>query len=291
MKIVHILGGLGNQMFQYAFALALKEEFPDEEIRVDIHSFHGYNLHNGYEIERIFGKHIMHASILEISKVSWPLPHYRLWQLGNKILPLRKYMIRDKSFPSKFDFSSVKNYHYFIGYWGQSKFFEKYRNQIIKIYTFPEIKDSNNLKAKKFIEDDKTAFIHVRRGDYINHPTLGNVCSLNYYSRAIDLLCNHYNYCRFIIFSNDIKWCKNAFKDILTNKDILYVDWNKGTNSYRDMHLMSLCNAGIIANSSFSYWGAWLADAEVIVRPDKWTVNSGYLEDIILPNWITIRTD
>lgn len=285
MKIVHVLGGLGNQMFQYAFAIALKNEFPTDVIKIDVSTFNGYNLHNGFEIEKIFGKHLQHASFIDICKVSWPFFHYRLWQIGMRILPQRSSMVRDKAFPTEFKFESIQNKKYFLGYWGQSKFFEKYRNEILKVFSFPKITDNNNLHAIDFIKSKKTAFIHVRRGDYINHPTLGGVCTVEYYVRAIHRLRTEFNYNHFIVFSNDIPWCRETFKEQLSDSETLFVDWNKGVNSFRDMQLMSYCQSGIIANSSFSYWGAWLSDAEIILRPEKWTNGEGYLKDILPEKW------
>lgn len=291
MKIVNILGGLGNQLFQYAFAIALKEEFPEEEIKVNTSCFRGYPLHNGFEIENIFpGLNIPHASTKDLFNVAWPWTHYRLWQIGSRFLPQRSSMAIDTKYKEDFSFEMIKKKSYFDGYWQSPKFFEKYRKAIKKEFRFPTIDedDKKNLDCIKFIENNKTAFIHVRRGDYINHPKFGNICTLEYYNQALEILNGKYEYQQYLVFSNDIDWCKENLGLNKVGKEIVYVDWNLKSNSFRDMQLMSLCNAGIIANSSFSWWGAWLGNLETVVCPAKWTNIKNHRDDIMPNNWIKI---
>ena len=90
MKIVKILGGLGNQMFQYALFLSLKERFPHEQVMIDTSCFRNYPLHNGFEVDRIFAQKAPVASWRNILKVAYPYPNYRFWKIGKYILPKRK---------------------------------------------------------------------------------------------------------------------------------------------------------------------------------------------------------
>ena len=90
MKIVNILGGLGNQMFEYAMYLALKDAHPQEEIKVCTRSFGGYGLHNGLEIQRIFGVELPEASLWQLTKVAYPFFNYKTWQVMRHFLPVRK---------------------------------------------------------------------------------------------------------------------------------------------------------------------------------------------------------
>ena len=92
MKIVKILGGLGNQMFQYALFLSLKERFPHEQVMIDTSCFRNYPLHNGFEVDRIFAQKAPVASWRDILKVAYPYPNYRFWKIGKYILPKRKTM-------------------------------------------------------------------------------------------------------------------------------------------------------------------------------------------------------
>lgn len=288
MKIVNIIGGLGNQLFQYAFAIAMKAEFPDEEVKINTLCFRGYPLHNGFELDRIFNLKLPLATILDLYKTAYPWGNYRLWQIGHNILPLRKSMIWDTELKRDFDFKQIADRRYFDGYWQSEKFFKNHKTEIRKAFTFPPITGNENLKAIDFINQNKTAFIHIRRGDYVNHPLYKDICTLEYYKKSIDLLRSKYNYHNFIIFSNDIKWCKGNLAKFLKNCEVLYADWNIGNKSYCDIQLMSMCDAGIVANSSFSWWGAWLSDAKIILCPHKWINNSKLDVDIIPSYWIKI---
>ena len=93
MKIIKIIGGLGNQMFQYALAIALQQQYKDEEIRLDLNCFRGYNKHQGYLLDEIFGRRFRAASLQEVARLAWPYPHYQLWRVGSRVLPRRQTMV------------------------------------------------------------------------------------------------------------------------------------------------------------------------------------------------------
>lgn len=290
MKIVNILGGLGNQMFQYAFAIALQNEYPDAVVKLNKSCFHGYKLHNGYELDKIFTIHLPSAGLIDLIRYAYPWLNYNLWRL-RRYLPIRKSMATDRDFRPSCDLTLAANKAYFDGYWQSPKYFEKYRDKIIEAFKMPKIIDEKNLNAVNFINRSKTAFVHIRRGDYINHPILGGVCTDIYYSNAISILRRNYDYDHFVVFSNDIDWCRNNLKELFKDCEVLFVDWNKGIESFRDIQLMSYCKAGIVANSSFSWWGAWLADSEVILCPEKWASVSGDHDKIIPNSWKKVSID
>jgi len=285
MKIVNIIGGLGNQMFQYAMAVTLKKAFPDEVVKINTSCFNGYHLHNGYELDRIFNVAIPQAKIRDLLDVAYPWIHYRLWQIGRRILPQRKDMAWDSDYKNGFLITDVADKRYFDGYWQSPKFFSKYRDDILNAMQFKEISEQKNIEALQFINYTKTAFVHIRRGDYMNHPVFGGICSDIYYHNGIHILRQEYGYHRFIVFSNDIEWCRQELSELFCGCDVIYADWNNRQDSYRDMQLMSNCRAGIIANSSFSWWGAWLSNSEIILCPTKWTNIKGHRDDIFPSEW------
>lgn len=289
MKIVNVIGGLGNQLFQYAFAIALKAEFPNEEVKINTICFRNYPLHNGYELDKLFKVEMQYATLSDLFKYAYPWWNYRLWQIGHNLLPLRHSMARDTNFKSHFNYKQIENKIYFDGYWQSPKFFNKHRDAILKAFVFPPITGDKNKDAISFINNAPTAFIHIRRGDYINHPLFGGICTLDYYKNAINILRNEYSYNQFLIFSTDIVWCQANLSDYLSDASIKYVDWNKGQNSHFDLQLMSKCKGGIVANSSFSWWGAWLANSEVIVCPSKWATDPNINSDIIPESWIKCK--
>ena len=118
MKIVKILGGLGNQMFQYALFLSLKERFSHEQVMIDTSCFRNYPLHNGFEVDRIFAQKAPVASWRNILKVAYPYPNYRFWKIGKYILPKRKTMcVERKNFSFDAAVLTRKGDCYYDGYW------------------------------------------------------------------------------------------------------------------------------------------------------------------------------
>ena len=287
VKIVNVIGGLGNQMFQYAFAIALQNEYPDSQIKINKSCFRGYNMHDGFQLERIFDIKLEYASVWDLMKYAYPWISYQLWRL-RRYLPERKSMTKDSYFRPNCDLTLAATKSYFDGYWQSPKYFEKYRDKILDAFKMPEIRDEKNLEALQFITQSKTAFIHVRRGDYLTHPHLGHICTEAYYSNAIKELKGNFGYNRFVIFSNEMNWCREKLPKLLSNSEICFVDWNSGVESYRDMQLMEHCSAGIVANSSFSWWGAWLGNKEIVLSPERWTDWGEALEVIVPKDWIRI---
>lgn len=157
-----------------------------------------------------------------------------------------------------------------------------------KWISFKDIKlDDKNKEALSKIVTYDSVFLHVRRGDYYSPryiKKLGGTCPLDYYEKAINHVLNKNKNVVFFVFSDDIEWVKQN----LHIPSPVYVDWNKGLNSYIDMYLMSNCKYAIIANSTFSYWGAKLGrKKEIVIYPTKW-VNEPYTAPTIFPNdWIT----
>ena len=95
MKIVRIIGGLGNQMFQYALALALKQQQKNEEVKLDLSAFRGYKKHGGFQLVQCFGTTLPAATWQEVAQLAWYYPHYQLWRLGHRVLPVRKTMLKE----------------------------------------------------------------------------------------------------------------------------------------------------------------------------------------------------
>ncbi|MCM1138940.1 MAG: alpha-1,2-fucosyltransferase [Muribaculum sp.] len=289
MKIVRIFGGLGNQMFQYALAVALGSKGND--VRIDASCMRGYPLHNGFELKRIFNADIPQASLFELLWLGYPLPHYRLWQVGKRILPKRQAMIvEDSAMEFNKDVFKQKRDYLLEGYWQTEKYFSDWRDEILDAFRFPKFaSESENQMLAKEIACSNAVSVHVRRGDYLKISNTSGICTEGYYNKAIKLIIDKCNPEMFVFFSDDIDWCKEHFKDLAEGHKVVFVDWNKGEESYRDMQLMSLCSHNIIANSSFSWWGAWLNNNpdKVVITPSRWMNGPGW-PDIIPDAWIKI---
>lgn len=293
MKIVDIIGGLGNQMLQYAFALSLKHYHPDEEVLIDTSHFNGYGLHNGYEIDRIFGQQLKKAGKLDIIKVSRYMPYYKLSRALRKFLPLRKTeKLEDwrKNYGKYLgELQSYEGNAYYEGYWHNPKYYNGCEDEIRRGFTFPEIIDDKNRKYSQLISHSESICIHVRRGDYVGAVSFTGICDEGYYKKALNYALEQINNPVLFVFSNDISYCESLLLKYKDNIDIHYVDCNHGKDSFRDMQLMSMAKCNIIANSTFSWWGAWLNTRQehFVISPSKW-VNFTEETGMIPGKWIKI---
>ena len=287
MKIVNFIGGLGNQMFEYAFYLALKDAHPDEVIKCCCRSYIGYGLHNGFELNKIFNIKASEASLLNLCALAYPFINYKTWQFVFHILPVRKTMSFSTSQKEAL-FSEITRTDscYYDGTWQNELFFKHIRSQVLSAFQFPPFMNKKNIDLSKKLMKSNSVSIHIRRGDYLNEPEWC-VCTQDYYSRAIALIKSSENIDVLCVFSDDIQWCKDNLKDFAS--DIEYVDWNKGKESFRDMQLMTYCKHNIIANSTFSWWGAWLGNREgkKVIAPKVWC-NKSIVNDPICDDWIRI---
>lgn len=288
MKIVKILGGLGNQMFQYALYLSLKETFPTEHVTLDLSCFNGYHLHNGFEVDKIFSVTAEKASAFDIMRVAYYYPNYLLWRIGKRLLPHRKGMCIESS-SLRFDSSVLiqDGDRYFDGYWQDERYFLAFREKVLKAFTFPAFNDKENLSLLEKLDGNSVA-LHVRRGDYIGNKLYQGICDLDYYHAAIEKMCTYVTPSVFCVFSNDIGWCREHLEQYI-KAPVVYVTWNTGAESYRDMQLMSCCAHNIIANSSFSWWGAWLNQnsSKVVIAPKRW-LNMEECDFTLPDSWIKI---
>ncbi|WP_143414822.1 alpha-1,2-fucosyltransferase [Geobacillus sp. E263] len=289
MKIVKVIGGLGNQMFQYAFYRNLKAKF--QEVKLDITAFETYKLHNGYELERVFDIKPEYATKKEI----YPLTTNR----NSKISKIKRrifggketeYIEKDLKFdPEVF---KVTGDVYFEGYWQTEKYFKEIEDLIRKDFQFKNPLTNKNLELSNKIKNENSVSIHVRRGDYYTSKKAerkhGNIATIEYYQKAVRKITEFVDNPVFYIFSDDIPWVKENLK---LENEVIYVDWNKGLDSYIDMQLMSICKHNIIANSTFSWWGAWLNQNKnkIVIAPSRW-INNKRLDtsDVIPKEWIKI---
>lgn len=278
MVIVRIMGGLANQMYQFAFYHWLIQRHTEKKLDIETYcdtSMYYHKIpkqeadpfHNGYELENIFGIKANYAALKDIYRLS----EYRYDIFRKATIKVKtkfggglSTQISDEG-KSSYNpgFAELDN-RYFTGTWGDFKYAEDYESQIRELFSFPEIIDDKNCQIAGEIMDCNSVSVHVRRGDYLN---VGNGIALDryYYDKAMNDIRNQVDNPRFFFFSDDITWCRDIFK----GSDISFIDWNTGYDSYRDMQLMSMCKHNIVANSTFSMWASWLNinKDKIIIRP------------------------
>lgn len=300
MRIVNIIGGLGNQMFQYAFALSLKKKFPEEEVLIDTSHFNyifikkwgASNLHNGYELDKVFPNvtGIKKASALKLMKVTWYMPNYLLSRIVRRFFPKRKseYIQTNKEYFEYKEEPLKRNTDtYYEGIWESVHYLEPAREEIIKAFQHPQPNAVNQNYIQQ-MEAENSVGIHVRRGDYLKHPAFAGACDIDYYQRAIPEILKDGLPHTFYIFSNDMKWCETNLKPLFGGNKVVFVTENTGKDSCWDMFLMSHCKELIIANSTFSWWGAFLNNnGGRVIAPATWMFRDATF-DIWLDEWIKI---
>lgn len=291
MRIVKLLGGIGNQMWQYAFMVALRESFPEERVYYDTSFFNGYPLHNGFELDRIFNISGCQASKKDIRKVyHYLIGRYFYSRVYRHYFPVMKTEIREVEICAYQEnlLHQVGDYYY-DGYWADHRYYDSYRLEILREFEFKQELDYRNKELLDNLKGKPMCSIHVRRGDYLKDPDFSGICDRCYYERAIQKVKQIRGEMTFLIFSNDLNWCRDNLSPCFGESKVVYIDWNTGKNSYRDMQLMTRCDVNIIANSSFSWWGAYLnqTDNLLVITPKKYK-NVEMDFNVFLDSWQSV---
>lgn len=273
-------GGLGNQMFQYAFYLSLRQRFPDLNYKCYIRRKFMEKSHYGYELQKVFGIQVEETGRLNIILAD---RFYRKTQI-----PYRVVQDKGQGYDQEV-YEKISNSSFVRGFWQSEKYFKEIETSVRNAFTFQPITDSKNSRLLQRIHDCESISLHVRKGDYLKFPSVYvDLAAKNYYQSAITYMQEHFNNPKWFIFSDDIAWCKEHL-DIV---DAVYVDHNVGESSYYDMYLMSMCKHNIIANSTFSWWAAWLNrnQNKIVISPDIFIKNHDQLNrDIVCENWKKIK--
>jgi hypothetical protein len=273
MIVVRISGGLGNQMFQYAFARKLAS------LGRKVYLEWSGSQHNGFELDSVFSKPL--SSIIPMATAT------TAGRATSRLLRTFAKKREPKYIGLNIGFLDCR-YAYLIGYWQTEKYFSDIASLIFSDFTFKSPNDDKTTAAIKYMRETPCACMHVRRGDYVGNTAVSGICDKNYYERAVRKIKDLHPDIPVIAFSDDFAYCRSELNDCI---DVL-VDWNGGLQSWQDMLLMSNCRHHIIANSTFSWWGAWLGthDKQVVITPRAW-FGTGAKEcnnDIYPDRWIQI---
>lgn len=279
-------------MFQYAAGRALSLE-RCQPLLLDISGFAGYGLHHGFELQRVFDCPAEIATETDLRGVLG-------WQSSSGIRRIlarpglaairRDGFVVEPHFHYWPEIKHVPQDCYLAGYWQSEKYFRGATADIRADFTFRIPPANRNAELAEQIGQMNAVSLHVRRGDYAKNPQTNathGLCPVDYYRAAVQYVSERVERPNFFIFSDDIAWAKKHLEIGLSRQ---YVDHNHGAESYNDMHLMSLCGHHIIANSSFSWWGAWLNPNpdKIVVAPMKWFANNNNIEDLLPQNWVSL---
>ena len=295
MNKVAIYGGLGNQMFQYALCVALNQKGVKSRILFShyLYSFHhdGFSLGNAFRIKldlpsKILNSILTYGKFFYKNKISGfflkrMLVSYQ--QKKNKYVEKEEFEFDPQVFNQK-----GKT---LIGIWQAEAYFRDIKELIVKEFEFRTPADEKNRGLIEKIVNSNSVSIHVRRGDYLNDRwknILGVIRGTVYYDNAVNFMTDKVKNPNYFVFSDDIKWAKDNLK--LGN--CIYVNHNKGRKSYVDMYLMSICKHNIIANSTFSWWAAWLNKnpEKIVTIPEKWIIGKN-CEQMYPAQWVKIKVE
>lgn len=292
MIVGHVIGGLGNQMFQYAAARALALS-RNETLGLDTSAFADYPLHQGFELTRVFGIVAPEVGRDELRR------RYG-WRIDPLALRLaarwRRFPFRDRRIVIEphFDFwdglAGVPAGAYLHGYWQSERYFRSVADIVRADFRFVAALDGEARSWSERLLGDNSVGLHVRRGDYVANPStlaVHGVCPLAYYARAVETIAARVRDPVFYVFSDDLPWARSHLE---IAHPVRFVDANSGAASYRDLQLMSLCKHNIIANSSFSWWGAWLNPnpGKTVVAPARWFAGRPQPKDLYPESWIVL---
>ena len=290
MIVSHIIGGLGNQMFQYAAGRTLSLKL-GVSLKLDVDDFDGYGLHQGFELDRLFTCKIELATEADKQFVlGWQKNRLirRILKRPTLAAFRHKHFVVEPSFTYWDGIDSLKGNAYLDGYWQSEKYFYEFASTIRADFAFRLALSDQNAEIATRISKLNAVSLHVRRGDYVSNKktnSVHGVCTLDYYRDAIEYILKRIESPVFFVFSDEMAWVRNNLK---IAAETVFVDHNSGKESYNDMRLMSLCQHHIIANSSFSWWGAWLNSSEnkIVIAPKKWFVNQSNVVDLLPLNWV-----
>jgi hypothetical protein len=233
-----LMGGLGNYMFQVAAAYAYSKK---------------HNMEVGFNAQQARG------------------PHKDVWEYQENVFKNINLVFNLKEQPLQIQ---ENGFHYqeipfytnrnilLTGYFQSEKYFKDYESEIKGLFMSYDVELKDEIK--ELLEREITCSIHIRRGDFLKHPNHHPTQNMNYYMKAIKKMPRD---SVFLIFSDDIDWCKQNFPDI--PEKFKFIEGNK---DYEDLYIMSKCKNNIICNSTFSWWGAWLNrnEGKIVVAPRLW---------------------
>ena len=294
MKIVKFKGGLGNQMFQYAFAKLL-EKRTCETVKLDMSAYASLRNDNVRK-PRVEKFNLSLQQVTESEKKSVVL----FKQRGNSLslfykarvffeskLNKRYFFERNRAF---IDPAQIIKYNYYDGYF-QSWRYVKEVEQEVKQEFIPvhELSKNSQLVKEKMLREN-SVFIGVRKGDYTsdkNSVAHYGAFTNEYYLRAMDIIAEKVSDPVFYIFSNDVNWCKNNID--WGKHNVIYREADEQTDDFEELILMSSCKHAIIVNSTYHWWGAYLInnDEKIVVAPKRWFFDDSPI-DIVPPEWIRV---
>ena len=292
MIITKLIGGLGNQLFQYAVARHLAE-IHRAVLKIDISGFETYKLHKyslwPFNIQENFASP-EELTALRVRKQGIVERVIRL-VLPRPPKPAPTYIREKKLFHFDPDILNLPDSVYLDGSWQSEKYFVDIEAVIRQEFTVRTPQRGKDKELAELIASCESVSLHIRRGDYVSNFHTAQIlgtCDLDYYFRCVECLTQTVKHPHFFIFSDEPEWARDNLKLSYPTTPVAH---NKADKNYEDLRLMSQCKHHIIANSSFSWWGAWLGQypEKRVFAPRYWVKSNAYsVRDLIPDEWIRV---
>jgi hypothetical protein len=295
MIIVKLMGGIGNQMFQYATARRLAH-VRGAALKLDLGWFENCiaDSPRAYELHLFRIKELI-ASVEEIRGVKNAGEKgavcglMRFLGVGDRCVT--NGVVVERHFHFDPEVLRLPDNVYLDGYWQSEKYFADVADVVRSELTVAIEPDDKNRQMSEMIRKSEAVSLHIRRGDYVSNPVMNRfhgLCSLEYYQKGMEMVFSKTKNAHFFVFSDDPAWAK---ENVNSDHPLTFIDFNGAERAYEDLRLMSLCKHHVIANSSFSWWGAWLSrnPSKVVVAPAKWFSNPNINTDDLIPQgWVRL---
>lgn len=287
MIIVKMQGGLGNQFFQYALGRRLSLD-RKTTLKLDL-SWYATQSSRSYQLDR-YRVHAEPATRAEVQNLTHKLDldtYSIAFRLAQRLLPAyrrRSIYEQRRGFDPNILQRTPRN-AYLDGYWQSENYFDKIGELLHSEFRLIEPLHPLNAGYAEQICSSPAVSLHVRRGDYLNSKfsRIYHLCDESYYRRAMDLILNKIPQAHFYIFSDDMDWVKH---NLASGSQFTYVENNEVNRDWETVYLMSQCRHHIIANSSFSWWGAWLCEnpEKMVIAPEKWFIAPESSDTALIPD-------
>lgn len=291
MKIVKIKGGLGNQMFQYAFARALQSEC-DDVVKIDMSWVENYCTQI-QPIAKIVNFNLSlpiasKESIKSICRINHPNAsgiNYKL-RIILEIIFNRKYYFEKNMLPQ--NMVLLNKYNYFDGYWQAWKYVDLICDKLKSDFVPKCNISKKTLETIEKVKKENSVFVGVRRGNYIKYSSTYGTFKTVYYINGMEYIERYVSNPVYYIFSNDIDWVEQNMD--FGDRKIVYRRNEDIVDDFEELILMSNCKHSIIQNSTFHWWGARLNyyDGKIVIAPEKWFYDGAQI-DIVPPEWVKIE--
>jgi hypothetical protein len=292
---VQILGGLGNQLFEYAAGRSLANRLGarlildctprmanSRKFALDRFSIQAAVIHNGpatirsryFRREGNLGRWVTNT-FHDVFPCTVQIDGHCF-----------KVMYEKELFTYDRRFDILAGSIYLTGWWQSYRYFEKIANVVRSELRMKEAPPRANGGWLERIRQTKSVCLHVRRGDYLDSRNYFGLCTPTYYARAVKIMRERIESPTFFVFSDDLTWCR----DQLSMADLQFVDANGPDDAAAELQLMATCRHHILANSSLSWWAAWLGDhpEQVVIAPDPWFAGGPPARDLLPNQWIRL---